>query len=166
MLHDACISDLCLGFKDPSLKLVKNTDPAQISDIRLLAMNDMYKFEREFTSSASKYFSTNIYTILKPTLSFNAYLPTGGLDCYDWCMNIKVSPPVDWITAMTLFSDSKNHLCCGRKVNVKRKRHIIQMANHCVRMISYYICLIFTMNTHFECIFFIQYFINKIHQLH
>jgi hypothetical protein len=54
------MSDLCLDFKEASLKLAKNTDSVQISDIRLLAMNDIYKFDRDFTSSVSKYFSTTV----------------------------------------------------------------------------------------------------------
>jgi hypothetical protein len=29
-----------------------------------------------------------VHTMLKPTLSFDTYLPTGGFNCYDWCMNI------------------------------------------------------------------------------
>lgn len=111
MLNDICISDLCLDFKEASLKLAKNTDPSQLSDMRLLALNDIYKFDRNFSSSISKYFSTQVHTMLKPTLFFDDYLPKKGLNCYDWCMDIEVSPPVDYITSITLCADLLKKAC-------------------------------------------------------
>ena len=83
MLDGVSISDLCFDLKNTTLKLTKYTDPAQLSDIRLLALNDIYIFDRDSTSSVSKYFPTKVHTMLKPTLSFDTYLPTRGLNCYD-----------------------------------------------------------------------------------
>ncbi|KAG2215053.1 hypothetical protein INT46_008287 [Mucor plumbeus] len=55
MLDGVSISDLCFDLKNTTLKLTKYTDPAQLSDIRLLALKDIYIFDRDFTSSVSKY---------------------------------------------------------------------------------------------------------------
>ncbi|KAG1411751.1 hypothetical protein G6F58_008395 [Rhizopus delemar] len=117
ILNDTCISDLCFNLKNITVQLVKHVNTAQLSDIRLLALNDVYTFDRNFASSVSKYFSTKIHTTLKPTLSFDAYLPKRGLSCYDSCMSIEVSPPVDWVFSLTLCAElltkackSKNHL--------------------------------------------------------
>lgn len=99
------------------LALAKHINPAQLSDVRLLILNDAYIFDRNFASSVSKYFSTKSHITLKPTLSFDAYLPTRGLNCYDWCMSIEASPSVDWISSLPLYADlltkacePKNHL--------------------------------------------------------
>lgn len=116
MLNYICISDSCLGFKEASLNLAKSINPSQLSDIRLLALNDIYKFDRDFSSSVSKYFSTKVHTMLKPTLSFNAYLSTIGLNCYVWCLDIKVSPPVDYITSITLCADLLKKACDSKNI--------------------------------------------------
>ncbi|CEI93008.1 hypothetical protein RMCBS344292_07253 [Rhizopus microsporus] len=93
MVDSTCISDLCSALKNVTLELAKRRDPAQLSDIRLLVLNNIYKLDRDFASSVSKYFSSKVHTLLKPILSFDVYLPTKGLNCYDWCVKIEVSPP-------------------------------------------------------------------------
>ncbi|RCH80281.1 hypothetical protein CU097_003269, partial [Rhizopus azygosporus] len=93
------------------LELAKRRDPAQLSDIRLLVLNNIYKFDRDFASSVSKYFSSKVHTLLKPILSFDVYLPAKGLNCYDWCMKIEVSPPVDWISSITLCIELLTKAC-------------------------------------------------------
>lgn len=91
--------------------MAESIDPSRLCDIRLLALNDVYKFDRDFSTSVSKYFSTKVHTILKPTLSFDAYLPTRDLNCYDWCMDIEVPPPADYITSITLCADLLTKAC-------------------------------------------------------
>lgn len=91
--------------------MAKGTDSSRLSDIRLLGLNDIYIFDRNFSSSVSKYFSTQVHTMLNPTLSFDAYLPTRGLNCYNWCMDIEVSPPADYITSITLCADLLKEAC-------------------------------------------------------
>jgi hypothetical protein len=111
MLDGVCISDLCLNFKKASLKLAERTDPAQLSDIRLLALNDIYIFDRNSTFSVSKYFPTKVHTLLTPTLSFDAYFLTEGLNCYSWCMNIEVSRPADWLSSLSLCAQLLQKAC-------------------------------------------------------
>lgn len=41
-VRGVCISDLCLNIKKANLKLAERTDSAQLSDIRLLALNDLH----------------------------------------------------------------------------------------------------------------------------
>lgn len=60
--------------------MARRTDPAQFSGIRILALNDIYIVDRNFTSSVSKCFSTKVHTLLKSTSSFDAYLPTRRLN--------------------------------------------------------------------------------------
>lgn len=48
MLDGVCISDLCLNFKKANLELAKRTDPAQLLDIHLLALNDIYISQLKF----------------------------------------------------------------------------------------------------------------------
>jgi hypothetical protein len=69
ILNDTCISDLCFNLKNTTVQLVKHLNPAQLSDIRFLVLNDVYIFDRNFVSSDSKCFSTKIHITLKPTLS-------------------------------------------------------------------------------------------------
>lgn len=58
ILNDTCISDLCFNLKNTTAQLAKHTNPQQLSDVRLLVLNDVYIFDRNFASSVSKYFST------------------------------------------------------------------------------------------------------------
>ena len=91
MISGICISDLCLSLKNKTVQLAKQINPAQLSDIRLLLLNDFHIFERNFGLSVSKYFSTKIHTIIEPILFFDTYLPTRDRNCYEWCMNIETS---------------------------------------------------------------------------
>ncbi|ORE11294.1 hypothetical protein BCV72DRAFT_327440 [Rhizopus microsporus var. microsporus] len=62
-----------------------------------------YIFDRNFIFSVSKHFSTKVHILLKPALSFDAYLSIRELKRYDWCMDIEVSPPpADWISSLSL----------------------------------------------------------------
>ncbi|OAC98167.1 hypothetical protein MUCCIDRAFT_115687 [Mucor lusitanicus CBS 277.49] len=111
MLDGVCISELCFNLKKESLKLAERTDPAQLSDIRLLTLNDIYIFDRNSAFSISKYFSTKVHTLLAPTLSFDAYFLTEGLNCYRWCMNIEVSRPADWFSSLSLCTQFLQEAC-------------------------------------------------------
>lgn len=82
LLDGLSISDLCYGFKTATVKLAKRADPAQLSDIRILAMNDVFLFDRNAAPSVTKYFPSEVRTALKPMFSFDANLPTQGVNCY------------------------------------------------------------------------------------
>ncbi|KAG2234057.1 hypothetical protein INT48_006202 [Thamnidium elegans] len=81
-LDSISVSDLHLDLKNTTLEIAKRTNPSQLSDIRLLILNDIYKIDRNFAFSVSKYFSSGIHTLLRQTSSFDAYLPTEELKCY------------------------------------------------------------------------------------
>lgn len=70
MLDNTCISDLCFNVKSTTIQMVNNINPAQLSDIRLLAVNDIYLFDKNHASSISKYFLL-LYIML---LSHRCYL--------------------------------------------------------------------------------------------
>ncbi|CEP12730.1 hypothetical protein [Parasitella parasitica] len=111
MLDGVCISDLCFSLKNACLKLAERTDPAQFSDTRLLALNDIYMFDSNSAFSVSKYFPTKVHTLLTPTLSFDAYSLTEGLNCYRWCVNIEVSRPADWFSSLSLCAQLLQEAC-------------------------------------------------------
>ena len=125
MVDNTCISELCSALKNVTLELAKRRDPAQLSDIRLLVLNDIYKFDRDFASSVSKYFSSKVHTLLKPILSFDVYLPVKGLNCYDWCMEIEVSPPVDWISSITLCTELLTKACESKNLLDIHTAHVL-----------------------------------------
>lgn len=79
-----------------------HANPAQISDIRILVLNDIYIFDKNSAFSVTKYFLDAIHTALKPILFFETYIPTKGLNCYDWCLEIEAYPPVDWFSSLSL----------------------------------------------------------------
>ncbi|KAI9261772.1 hypothetical protein EDC94DRAFT_608837 [Helicostylum pulchrum] len=125
IVDNTCISDLCSTIKNVTLELAKCRDPAKLSDIHLLVLNGIYKFDRNFTSSVSKYFSSKVHTLLKPILSFDAYLPTKGLNCYDWCMDIEVSPPVDWKSSLTLCAKILTKACESKNLLDIHTAHVL-----------------------------------------
>lgn len=125
ILENVCISDLCFNVKNATMKLLERADPAQLSDIRLLALNDIYKLDKNFASSVSKYFTTKIHTSLKPALSFESYLPADGLGCYGWCRKIETSPPADWISAIKLSSDLLSNACVSMNMLDIHTAHVL-----------------------------------------
>ncbi|KAG2206490.1 hypothetical protein INT47_008507 [Mucor saturninus] len=126
MVRDISISELCLNFKDVCLKVSGTTspitpiyssgtlNPARLSDIRLLALNDIYKFDKNFSSSVSKYFSAKVHQSLKSIANLNDYLPPPGLKSYDWCLEIEQSPPDDWLSSVTLSADLLVKACASK----------------------------------------------------
>ncbi|KAI8875860.1 hypothetical protein K501DRAFT_201728 [Backusella circina FSU 941] len=111
VINNICISDLCYNLKDTTLQLVKHINPAQISDIRILVLNDIYVFDKNSVFSVSKYFPDNVHNAIKPTLFFGTYTPTKDLDCYDWCLQIEACPPVDWPSSLSLCAELLTKAC-------------------------------------------------------
>jgi hypothetical protein len=66
---------------------------AQLSDSRLLVLNDIYLFNKTPALSVSKYFTVATHDTIKSVLSFEAYFSPRGIQYYDWCMNTEASPP-------------------------------------------------------------------------
>ncbi|KAI8983576.1 hypothetical protein BDB01DRAFT_698700, partial [Pilobolus umbonatus] len=97
-----CISDLCISIKNATTQMSNSVNPAQLSDMRLLALNDIYLFNKNYASSISKYFSLAVHNALKSSLLFKKYYSERGVQCYDWCMSIEESSPSDWISSLTL----------------------------------------------------------------
>ncbi|GAA5812379.1 hypothetical protein MFLAVUS_005831 [Mucor flavus] len=60
IVDDTCVSGLCLNVKAVTLQLCRQTNPTQLSDIRLLVLNDIYVFDRDFSLSISEYCTTKI----------------------------------------------------------------------------------------------------------
>ncbi|KAI8083390.1 uncharacterized protein B0P05DRAFT_537110 [Gilbertella persicaria] len=111
MLNNHCISDLCFKLKNTTMQMINQMNSSQLSDIRLLALNDIYLFDKNLALSVTKYFTNAIHNVVKPSLSFEAYLPPRGVRCYDWCMNIEASPPSDWISSLALCGKMLSDAC-------------------------------------------------------
>lgn len=83
VLNDNCISDLCFNLKSTTIQMIKTVNPAQLSDIRLLVLNDIYLFDKNYASSISKYFTLAVHNALRSSLLFETYYPERGIQCYD-----------------------------------------------------------------------------------
>lgn len=90
IVDDTCVSGLCLNVKAVTLQLCRQTNPTQLSDIRLLVLNDIYVFDRDFSLSISEYCTTKVHVSLRSTLYFENYLAKRGLNCYDWCLIYRI----------------------------------------------------------------------------
>ncbi|KAI9473812.1 MAG: hypothetical protein EXX96DRAFT_621443 [Benjaminiella poitrasii] len=86
ILNNQCISDLCFELKNTTLQITKQYKPAQLSDSRLLVLNDIYLFDKNLALSVS-------------------------IQCYDWCMNIEASPPSDWLSSLKLCGKIMTDAC-------------------------------------------------------
>jgi hypothetical protein len=81
MLNNHCISDLCLKLKNTTMQIIKQTNSAQLSDARLLVLNDIYLFDKNHAMTVSKYFTLEIHNTIKSSLFFEAYFPPRGIQC-------------------------------------------------------------------------------------
>ncbi|KAI9007858.1 hypothetical protein CLU79DRAFT_777633 [Phycomyces nitens] len=111
VVDNHCISDLCFQLKDTTVRMINQTNPAQLSDIRLLALNDVYLLDRNIALSSSKYFTAAIHNAIKASISFEAYLPIRGAQCYDWCTTIGTNPPSDWISSLAMCGKMLSDAC-------------------------------------------------------
>ncbi|KAG2214307.1 hypothetical protein INT47_000863 [Mucor saturninus] len=110
-INNLCISDLCYSLKQTTARVVENVDPAQISDIRILVLNDIYLFDKDSSFSVSKYFHSHVHNAIKPTLFFGSNTINKGLDCYNWCTQLETCPPVDWLPSLTLCAEFLTSAC-------------------------------------------------------
>ncbi|KAI8882113.1 hypothetical protein K501DRAFT_251935 [Backusella circina FSU 941] len=105
---------------DPTLELEHSRDEESDEEDKipsdLSIHHHPYRTCEDSTSSVSKYFPTKVHTMLKPTLSFDTYHPTRGLNCYDWCLDIEVSPPADWTSSLTLCTQSLVKACGSKNL--------------------------------------------------
>jgi hypothetical protein len=74
----------------------------RISNVRLLALNNLYLFDQAYTTSTSRYFSVAAHNAIRSLISFESYHARKGQLCHDWCLRIERSPPADWLSSMTL----------------------------------------------------------------
>ncbi|CEP17990.1 hypothetical protein, partial, partial [Parasitella parasitica] len=111
VINNFCISDSCYNLKDTTLQVVKHINPAQISDIRILVLNDIYVFDKNPAFSVSKYLPDNDHNAIKPTLFFGTYTSTKDLECYDWCLQTEACPPVDWPSSLSLCAELLTKAC-------------------------------------------------------
>ncbi|CAO3699725.1 unnamed protein product [Rhizopus stolonifer] len=62
--------------------------PGSLSDIRLLAMNDIFIFDTDVNISASKYFRLEDHNAIIPSLNFKKHRPETGIKAHQWCQEI------------------------------------------------------------------------------
>ncbi|KAI7890344.1 uncharacterized protein EV154DRAFT_253772 [Mucor mucedo] len=93
VIGDTCISSLCFELKTSTTQIIRHLDPAQVSDIRILILNDIFIFDKNPAHSVSQYFNNDVHKIIKPTLLFDTADLTRGMNCYNWCQEIETCPP-------------------------------------------------------------------------
>ncbi|CAO3690315.1 unnamed protein product [Rhizopus stolonifer] len=116
VLNDYCISDLYFSVKSMTIQMIKKVNPAQLSDIRLLVLNDIYLFDSNCASSVSKYFTFTVHNALKPSLLFKTYYLKRGALCYDWCMSIEEFSPNNWLFSLNLCAKMLNDACESKDI--------------------------------------------------
>lgn len=95
-VNGVTISNLCFSLKNSTL----NTDPSNLSDIRLLILNDIYKFEEDFSSSINKYCSSSIHkSINGPYHSICISLKKDSIAT----LNVGKSPPIGFSSSFDTF---------------------------------------------------------------
>ncbi|KAG2205501.1 hypothetical protein INT47_005875, partial [Mucor saturninus] len=87
------ISDNCKSVKGNTLSLRNN--PASISDIRLLSLNDIYIFDENIDGSVTKYFGAELHEVVMSDISFNCYRPPKPDQSHVWCLEVAENPPYD-----------------------------------------------------------------------
>ncbi|KAI9302392.1 hypothetical protein BJ944DRAFT_257157 [Cunninghamella echinulata] len=94
-----CISDACYQFRNNTAKLLDN--PGSFSDLRLLAINHIYLFDKIKDQSVTKYFGDSIHQAFFKQLSLDKYIPEKGKKAFDWCTDLANSPPDNWNTCLS-----------------------------------------------------------------
>ncbi|KAI8641965.1 hypothetical protein BD408DRAFT_345156 [Parasitella parasitica] len=93
------ISKECYAFKHNTLRSQAN--PSTLSDIKIMAMNDIYLFSNEPNNSITKYFLHGMHKLIMAELKCNKNLPEMPDKASVWCTEISNDPPTDWISAIT-----------------------------------------------------------------
>ncbi|KAG2195880.1 hypothetical protein INT47_002923 [Mucor saturninus] len=83
VVGDLCVSEKCRLLKDNTLKLKKY--PGSLSDIRLLAISDIFIFDKDINMSASKYFGLEDHKTIISSLDTTKYRPKIGIRAHQWC---------------------------------------------------------------------------------
>ncbi|KAG2237224.1 hypothetical protein INT48_006628 [Thamnidium elegans] len=97
------ISDNCKSVKGNTLGLKKN--PASLSDIRLLSLNDIYIFDENIDGSVTKYFGAELHKVVMSDISFNCYRPHKPNQSHAWCLEIAEDPSDDLKSTLKLCTD-------------------------------------------------------------
>ncbi|OAD04261.1 hypothetical protein MUCCIDRAFT_183364 [Mucor lusitanicus CBS 277.49] len=92
------ISGRCRSVKETTLALISN--PAKLSDIRLLALNDIYLFDEKLHESVSKYFGTEVHRQVIADIDRSAHRPLPPLKSYTWCQQVVDDPPTDLLSSL------------------------------------------------------------------
>ncbi|KAI9471860.1 MAG: hypothetical protein EXX96DRAFT_622048 [Benjaminiella poitrasii] len=97
------VSDKCKSVKENTLGLKKN--PASLSDIRLLSLNDIYIFDENIDGSITKYFGAELHKVVMSDISFNCHRPHKPNKSHVWCLEIAENPPDDLKSTLKLCAD-------------------------------------------------------------
>ncbi|KAL9541102.1 hypothetical protein MBANPS3_009311 [Mucor bainieri] len=117
------ITKECYEFKSNTLRSQAN--PSTLSDIKILAMNDIYLFSNERNNSITKYFLNDMHKSIMAELKWNRNLPVeSASNATTWCTgisNIRLllkNPPTDWLSALTMASSLLTNATTAASKNV------------------------------------------------
>ncbi|KAG1047743.1 hypothetical protein G6F43_009827 [Rhizopus delemar] len=100
LLHDGSSEEVDKQ-SDDGLK--KN--PASLSDIKHLSLNDINIFDENIDESLTKYFGVELHKVVMSDISFNCYRPHKPNQSHAWCLEIAENPPDDLKSALKLCTD-------------------------------------------------------------
>ncbi|CEG64292.1 hypothetical protein RMATCC62417_01290 [Rhizopus microsporus] len=96
------ISEKCYALKRNTQQMKRN--PGSLSDLRLLALNDIFIFSNALSSSVTKYFGTNIHQAIMSSLRFENYRPETPNKALIWCQEINEDPPSNFLSCLSVCS--------------------------------------------------------------
>ncbi|KAG1137013.1 hypothetical protein G6F37_012606 [Rhizopus arrhizus] len=99
--HSQRTADCFLLHDDSSEEI----NPASLSDIRLLSLNDIYIFDENIDGSITKYFGAELHKVVMSDISFSCYRPHKPNKSHVWYLEIAENPPDDLKSTLKLCTD-------------------------------------------------------------
>ncbi|KAG2206919.1 hypothetical protein INT45_001264, partial [Circinella minor] len=117
------ISQRCFGFKENTKKM--KDSPANLSDMRLLALNDIYLFKDNIDASLTRYFGLDVHTSILSTWDLKPFLPEPSIKAASWCSQLGIDPPNDFMSCVSRCSDFMTEATMSKNVVDIHTAHIL-----------------------------------------
>ncbi|KAG1040106.1 hypothetical protein G6F43_012355 [Rhizopus delemar] len=117
------ISQRCFGFKENTKKMKDN--PANLSDMRLLALNDIYLFKNNIDASLTRYFELDVHKSILSAWDLNPFLPEPPIKAASWCSQLGIDPPNDFMSCVSRCSGFMNEATMSKNIVDLHTAHIL-----------------------------------------
>ncbi|KAG1520862.1 hypothetical protein G6F46_009038 [Rhizopus delemar] len=117
------ISQRCFRFKENTKKMKDN--PANLSDMRLLALNDIYLFKDNIDASLTRYFRLDVHTSILSAWDLKPFLPEPSIKAASWCSQLGIDPPNDFMSCVSRCSGFMTEATISKNVVDTHTAHIL-----------------------------------------